>query len=114
MKLSRILLVVTLSAIFALPSFAYAGRGKTSKGSRKGQRPVQVVRSYDKNSDGQIEGDEVEALKKGFADDPKGPLAVLDKNNNATLEDDEISAVNARLSKRADRAAKKGKKKQAL
>ena len=110
MKLNRILLILTLGAAFALPSAALAGRGKANKGARKGQRPGQIVRTYDKNGDHQIEGDEADALKKAFADDPKGPLAALDKNSNATLEDDEISAVNTRMSKRAERAAKKGKK----
>ena len=113
MKLNRILLTLTLGAAFVLPPATFAGRGKANKGARKGQRPGQVVRTYDKDSNRQIEGDEAEALKKAFADDPKGPLAILDKNSNATLEDDEISKLNTRMSKRAERAAKKGKKKQA-
>ena len=113
MKLNRILLILTLGAVFALPSAAFARKGKANKGAGKAQHPGQVVRSYDKNSNGQIEGDETEALKRGFAADPKGPLAALDKNSNATLDDDEISALNARMSKRAERVAKKGKKKEA-
>lgn len=110
MKLNRILILLTLGVAFALPSTSFAAKGKAAKGAGKGQRPGQVVRSYDKDSNGQIDGDENDALKKAFAADPKGSLAVLDKNSNGTLEDDEIAAVNARMSKHAERVAKKGKK----
>jgi hypothetical protein len=108
MKLLHIL-IPTLAAVLVLPSTSFAGKGKANKGAGKAQRPGVVVRSYDKDGNGQIEGGEVEALKKAFTADPKGSLAVLDKNSNGTLEDDEIAVVNARMSKHAERVAKKGK-----
>ena len=112
MKLHRLfILTLTLTAAFALPSTSLAAKGQANKDAGKAHRAGKVVHSLDKNSNHQIDGDEVDALKKDFAAEPKGPLAALDKNGNGTLEDDEIAALNARMSKHAERAAKKGKKK---
>ena len=111
MKLQRILILLTIGAVCALPSASLAGAGKANKagkGAGKGQHPGHAIHALDKNTTGQIDGDEIEALKKDFAADPKGALAVLDKNSNGTLEDDEITALNARMSKHAERVAKKG------
>ncbi len=109
MNIQRILtLTIALTAALALPSTSFAGKGKANKGAGKGQRPGQVVRGLDKDGNHKIDGDEIEALKKAFTADPKGPLAALDKNKDSMLEDDEIAALNARLGKHEARATKKG------
>jgi hypothetical protein len=110
MKPHRIL-ILALAAAFALPATSFAAKGKGKKGEAANRRSIHAVQSYDTNKNGQIDGDEVEALKKAFTADPKGALAFVDKNSSGTLEEDEISALNARLSKRAERLAKKGQKK---
>ena len=95
MKLNRILiLTLTLGAAFVLPSTTFAGKGsKAAKGeakTAKAARPGKALKGLDANSNKQIDGDEIEALKKQFAAEPTGPLARLDRNKDGTLNDKEI------------------------
>ena len=112
MKLNRILiLTLTLGAAFALPSTTFAGKAnKAAKGEAK---PGKVLKGLDANSNKQIDGDEIEALKKQFAAEPTGPLAQLDRNKDGTLNDREIKGLNARMAKRGEGKAGGKKKKQA-
>ena len=115
--MKRILILsLTLGAALALPAPTFAAKaGKPAKGEGKGARPGRVLHEIDKNSNHQIDGDEVDALKKRFEAEPKGALARLDRNTDGKLDDDEIKALNARMSKHAGKAGGKtgGKKKQA-
>ena len=118
MKLTRILiLTLTLGAAFVLPSTTFAGKGsKAAKGeakTAKAARPGKALKGLDANSNHQIDGDEIEALKKQFAAEPTGPLARLDRNKDGTLNDREIKGLNARMAKRGEGKAGGKKKKQA-
>lgn len=114
--MKRILILsLTVGAALALPLTTFAAKGtKPAKGEGKA-RPGKVLHEVDKNANHQIDGDEVDALKKRFESEPKGPLASLDKNTDGKLDDDEIKALNARMSKHAEKAGGKatGKKKKA-
>jgi hypothetical protein len=105
MKPNRILvLTLMLAGAFALPSASFAAKvNKPAKGEGKAAgRPGKVLKDLDRNGDRQISGDEVDALKKQFAADPKGALARLDRNGDGKLDDDEIKALNARMARRAE------------
>jgi len=82
MKPHRIL-ILAITAAFALPATSFAAKGKAKKGTPANRRSIQAVQSYDTNKNGQIDGDEVEALKKAFVADPKGALAFVDKTTAA-------------------------------
>ena len=69
-----------------------------------------MLHEIDANSNHQIDGDEIDALKKKFEADPKGPLARLDRNSDGKLDDDEIKALNARMSKHNEKAGKAKRK----
>ncbi len=93
--MKRILSILTIAALglaFTLP--AQAGKGKKNKGD------ADILATYDKNGNGKIDGDEVEALKKDFAAG-KPELKALDTNKDGVLSDEEIAAI----------GGKKGKKK---
>ncbi len=111
MKKTSILLALALA--FATPAFAAKGN-KAAKGEAQAARPGKVLKGLDKNSNRQIDGDEIEALKKQFTAEPKGPLARLDRNEDGKLGDKEIEALNARMAKRAEgKSGAKRKKKSA-
>ena len=67
--MKRILIIaLTLGAALALPATTFAGKAnKPGKGEGKGANPGRVLHGLDKNSNHQIDGDEVDALKKQFA-----------------------------------------------
>ena len=95
--MKRILSILTIAALaitFTLP--AQAGKGK--KGKKGG---ADILATYDKNGNGKIDGEEVDALKKDFAAG-KPELKALDTNKDGALSDEEIAAAGG---------GKKGKKK---
>lgn len=88
MKSIRILTLALAIAAAAMPVTTFAGKGgKAGKGSAK------AVRQYDTNSNGMIDGAEVEALKKAFDADKTGPLKDLDTDADGKLSDSEVSAI---------------------
>ena len=99
------ILVLTASLLACLvPSTQAAKPAKAAKaaagakGAKKAQKAV--LEKYDKNGNGSIDADEVEAIKKAFDTDPS--LKAPDKNGDGKLDDTEVSAINP--------AAKKKKK----
>lgn len=96
MKKNAILLACLLGLI--LPATALAGKAdKTDKG-RKNQKSVpaqQVLKRFDKNADGKIDGSEAAALRKAFEGKNRAALKGLDTNKNGKLDDDEIAAIHA-------------------
>jgi hypothetical protein len=96
---SLLLLTVGLLAI-SLPASVLAGGNPEKKGLKKAVKAV--LAQYDKNGNGIIDGDEVDAVKKAYADDPNGILKRFDANNDGKLDDVEIAAIHA---------GKKGRKK---
>ena len=110
---TRLLLTTACLLTLAAPTplFAAKGAGKGSKPNQadKAGRPGMVLKKYDSDKNGAIDGTEVEALRKTFDADKTGPLKRLDANNDGTLDDTEIVAIKAHHGKGA--AAKKEKRK---
>jgi EF hand domain-containing protein len=101
MKKTSSLLSVIALAIALAPLSAFAAKADGSK--------AKLIAKYDTNKNGKLDPDEIEALKKDFAADPKGELAKLDTNKDGKLSDDEIAS----LTGPAKKGAKKGNKKNA-
>ena len=95
---------------------AAAREKKPGRGERgaKGERPAKTLRDLDKNANRQIDGDEVDALKKHFEAAPKGPFARFDKNADSKLDDDEVKAINQMMAKRGQGKAPGGRRKKNL
>ena len=75
---------------------------------------ARIFAKYDTNKNGVIDGDEIAAVRKAFAADPKGEFAAYDKDHDGKLSDEEIAAIKppggggkAGAAKKADAAAKK-------
>ena len=67
-----------------------------------------LLKKYDTDKNGAIDGTEVAGLRKAFDADKTGPLKKLDANNDGTLDDTEIAAIKARHGK--GEAGKDGKR----
>lgn len=85
--LSLSLLVAALCV--TLPGVASAKNKKEGKGNK----PNKIIKQYDTNGNGVIDGDEVDAVRKAYAADPTGPLKQFDTNNDGTIDDTEIAAM---------------------
>ena len=83
-----------------------AAKARKKPGNRvrgaKGERPGKTLRELDKNGNHQIDGDEVDALKKQFAAEQKSGLGRFDKNADSKLDDAEVKAINAVMAKRGE------------
>ena len=90
-----------------------AAAGEKRARGAKGERPAKILRDLDKNTNQQIDGEEIDALKKQFEAAPKGPLARFDKNADSKLDDDEVKGLNEMMAKRGQgKAGGKRKKNQ--
>ena len=67
----------------AVPVHAAAGSGPKAT----------IFAKYDTNKNGVIDGDEVAAVRKAFAADPKGAFATYDKDHDGKLSDEEIAGI---------------------
>lgn len=86
MKTPAFLLVAAVAAAIAIspaPAFAAAGLGPKAR----------IFAEFDANKNGAIDGDEVAAVRKAFAADPKGQFAAYDKNKDGKLDDAEVAAI---------------------
>jgi hypothetical protein len=106
---------IFIAFFIALSSPTFAAGKRAGKGKRA-QHGL-ALRQIDKNSNHQIDGDEIAVLKEKFAKAPAdGRIKKrLDRNTNGQLDDDELAALNKQLTKRAAKKAgggqaKKGKK----
>ena len=109
---THILTVTTCLIAFAVPTPLHAGKGgKKADAAEKAARPGMLLKKYDTDKNGKIDGSEAEALRKTFDADKTGPLKKLDANNDGTLEDSEITAIKARHGKgKGKGAAAKGER----
>ena len=84
MNKSRLLVAACASAtvIFSATAFAQT-QGPKAK----------IFAKYDTNKNGVIDGDEIVAVRKAFAADPKGEFASCDKNSDGKLSDEEIASI---------------------
>ena len=62
-----------------LPLSAFADKASGPK--------AQLMSKYDLNHNGVIDGEEIAAVRKDFAADPKGALKRFDTNSDGTLDD---------------------------
>ena len=100
-------LVIATALAIALPASVFAAKDPAAKEAKKAAR--QAIAQYDKNGNGTIDGDEIEALKKAFDADKTGPLKQFDTNGDGKLDDTEIAAIKIG-GKKGDKAAKKAAK----
>ena len=84
---------VASSLAFFLPTSLLAGGNPDKKAAKKAVK--EILAQYDKNGNGVIDGDEVDAVKKAYADAPTGPLKQFDTNADGKLDDTEIAAIHA-------------------
>ena len=98
--MKKLTLLVTVLALLA-PATAFAAKADGPK--------AKIIAKYDVNKNGKLDPDEIAALKKDFAANPKGELARLDTNHDGKLSDEEIAALTPGSGKKSDK--KGGKKK---
>lgn len=117
---TRLLTAATCLLVLSAPAPLFAAKGvrKGSKGkavdpAERAARPGMLLKTYDTDKNGAIDGTEIEALKIAFDADKTGPLQKLDTNTNDTLDDSEIAAIKAhhRKNKGTGAGRKVGKRK---
>ena len=109
--MKKIKIVMTVAALLGLVSVpATFAKGHKSEGSPQ-IVPSDVYAQFDKNNNGKLEADEIEALRAEFAKVATGPLKVFDVNADGKLSDDEIAAIPATKTVDAPPKEKKHKKK---
>ena len=54
---------------------------------------AKIFAEFDTNKNGVIDGDEIAAVRKAFAADPKGQFARYDANQDGKLDDAEIAEI---------------------
>jgi hypothetical protein len=94
--MQRLLLVLAASSLLLAPA-AYAAKGDRKKGNTAN---TELVKKYDANANGKIDGTELEAVRKDFAGSPDLNLKALDKDADGKLSDTEIEALNAAAPKK--------------
>lgn len=85
MKKLPVFATLLAGAALLAPAVARAQAGSGPK--------ARIFAKYDTNKNGVIDGDEVEAVRKAYAADPKGEFAVYDTDHDGKLSDAEIAAI---------------------
>lgn len=91
-----------LLILSALPLSVRAGTSKPMSNSGKAvveDQGLKAARPFDRNLNGVIDGDEIEALRQFFSAHPDSPLKQYDLNKDGKLDDVEISAIRFPLEK---------------
>jgi Ca2+-binding EF-hand superfamily protein len=99
-KLPRYVTVFGLMTALALTS-ALAAEGPKAK----------IFAKYDTNKNGVLDGDEIEAVRKAYAAEPKGEFARYDANHDGKLDDKEIAEIKPPGAKKDGEKKGGGKKK---
>ena len=94
--LKRLLLVLAASSFLLAPA-SYAAKGDRKKGNNAN---AELLKKYDTNANGKIDGAELEAVRKDFANSPDLNLKALDKDNDGKLSDAEIEALSGEATKK--------------
>jgi Ca2+-binding EF-hand superfamily protein len=77
--------IATCATALSLPCAARAAAGAGPKAT--------IFAKFDTNKNGVIDGDEVAAVRKAFAEDPKGQFARYDADKDGKLSDAEIAEI---------------------
>lgn len=72
---------------------------------------AKIFAKYDTNKNGVIDGDEIAAVQKAFAAEPKGEFARYDLNHDGKLDEKEIAEIKPPGAKKTDGEKKSGGKK---
>ena len=72
---------------------AFAAKGDRKKQNAENEAYTAILKKYDVNANGKIDGDETVELRKAFSEGKDETLKALDKNADGKLSDDEIAAV---------------------
>ena len=105
------LILIFAAATLCLGTPAFAKKKGKKDADSGTNNSATIIKQFDKNGNGQIEGDEVAALKAAFtAAAPGTVLKKLDRNTNGVLDDDEVTALNARDAAAEPKKKKKKKK----
>ena len=90
------LVKITVSVLFvAMLAPAYAAKGDRKNQKAQSATYAAVLKKYDTNANGKIDGDEIVALRKAFDAGQDETLKALDTNSDGKLSDEEIAAVSA-------------------
>lgn len=95
-------LLLAVLGLFTITSLFAASAGKGPK--------ARIFAEFDLNKNNVIDGDEVAAVRKAFAADPKGQFASYDKNKDGKLDDAEIAAIKPPGTKKDGEKKSGGKK----
>jgi len=86
----------TTAALFlALLAPAFAAKGDKKKQNTASEAHAAVLKKYDANANGKIDGEEIVALRKAFDGGTDETLKALDTNSDGKLSDEEIAAISA-------------------
>jgi len=87
---------ITASVLFvAMLAPAYAAKGDRKKQNVENEAHAAILKQFDANNNDKLDGDEIVALRKAFAEGKDANLKALDKNADGKLSDEEIAAVSA-------------------
>ncbi len=98
--MKKTFLVLATVTLFALSAAAQSPGPK-----------ARIFAKYDTNKNGVIDGDEIAAVRKAFAADPKGEFAPYDKDHDGKLSDEEIASIKPPGAKKDGEKKSGGKKK---
>ena len=84
--MKKLLMMFTAAAALSLTFSASAANVGSGPKAR-------IFAKYDLNKNGVIDGDEVAAVRKAYAADPKGEFARYDLDHDGKLSDEEIAQI---------------------
>ncbi len=95
--MKRLLLVLAATSLVLAPA-ASAAKGDRKKD--KNAPTSELVKKFDLNANGKIDGAELEAVRKDFTGSADLNIKALDKDHDGKLTDTEIEALNTAAPKK--------------
>ncbi|MCX6951945.1 MAG: hypothetical protein NTV51_07240 [Verrucomicrobia bacterium] len=91
--MKRLLLLLAATSLVLAPA-AHAAKGDRKKAAAANtEASAALLKKYDTNANGKIDGDEIEAVRKDFTGTTDEALKALDKDHDGKLSDTEIAAL---------------------
>ena len=91
--MKRLLLALAVTALLLAPA-AHAAKGDRKKAAANAEANAALLKKFDTNANGKIDGAEIEAVRKEFATTTDETLKALDQDHDGKLSDTEIAALN--------------------